>query len=41
MFENKMIGKVFGLKKDEIIEQLRILHYKDLHDLHLHVELLG
>jgi hypothetical protein len=34
MFENKVLGKIYGLKKDEVSDQVRILGNKELHDLY-------
>jgi hypothetical protein len=33
VFENRMLRRIFGPKKDEIIGEWRRLHNKDLNDL--------
>ena len=34
MFENKVLRKIFGTKKDDITGELRKLHNSELHVLH-------
>jgi hypothetical protein len=34
VFENRMMRKIFELKKDEITGQWRRLHSEELHDLY-------
>ena len=34
MFENKVLTKIFGAKRDEITEELRKLHNAKLHALY-------
>ena len=33
VFENRVLGKIFGPKKDEVTGEWRKLHNEDLHDL--------
>jgi hypothetical protein len=33
-FENRVLRKTVGPKREEVIEDLRKLHYEELHDLH-------
>jgi hypothetical protein len=34
LFENRMLRRIFGLKRDEVIGERRKLHNKELHDLY-------
>jgi hypothetical protein len=34
MFENKVLGKIFGPKKDEVTVEWRKLYNEELNDLH-------
>jgi hypothetical protein len=34
MFENRVLRRIFGRKRDEVTEELRKLHNKELHDLY-------
>jgi hypothetical protein len=34
MFENRMLRRIFGPKRDEVTGEWRRLHNEDLHDLH-------
>jgi hypothetical protein len=34
LFENKVIGRVFGHKRDEVTEEWRKLHNEELNDLY-------
>jgi hypothetical protein len=34
MFENRVLRKIFGLKKDEVIRDWRKLHNEELHNLY-------
>jgi hypothetical protein len=34
MFENRVLRRIFGLKKDEVTGEWRKLHNEELHDLH-------
>jgi hypothetical protein len=33
LFQNEVLGKMFGSKKDEVSEQFWILHYEEVCDL--------
>jgi hypothetical protein len=33
LFENKVLRRIFGPKRDEVAEQWRKLHNEELHDL--------
>jgi hypothetical protein len=35
MFENKVLRRIFGLKRDEVTGEWRKLHNEELHDLFL------
>ena len=41
VFENEIIGKIFGAKKDEITGEWRKLHNAELHALYSSPKLLG
>jgi hypothetical protein len=34
MFENRVLRRIFGLKRDEVTGEWRKLHNKELHDLY-------
>jgi hypothetical protein len=34
MFENKMLRRIFGPKKEEVVKGLRRLHKEELHNLY-------
>jgi hypothetical protein len=34
VFENRVLRRIFGLKRDEVMEGRRKLHKEDLHDLY-------
>jgi hypothetical protein len=34
VFENRVLGRIFGLKRDEVIGEWRNLHNEELHDLY-------
>jgi hypothetical protein len=34
VFENRMLRKIFGPKREKITEDWRRLHYEELHDLY-------
>jgi hypothetical protein len=34
MFENRVLRRIFGLKRDEVTGELRKLHNEELHDLY-------
>jgi hypothetical protein len=34
VFENRVLRKIFGLKRDEVMGEWRKLHNKELHDLY-------
>jgi hypothetical protein len=34
VFENRVLRRMFGLKKDEVVEGWRKLHNEELHDLY-------
>jgi hypothetical protein len=34
VFENRVLRRIFGQKKDEVTGEWRKLHDEDLHDLH-------
>jgi hypothetical protein len=34
VFENRVLGRIFGLKRDEVTEGWRKLHDQKLHDLY-------
>jgi hypothetical protein len=34
VFENRVLRRVFGLKRDEMTGEWRKLHNEELHDLH-------
>jgi hypothetical protein len=34
IFENKMLRRIFGLKRDEVIVGLRKLHNEEIHNLY-------
>jgi hypothetical protein len=34
VFENRLLRRIFGLKRDEVTGELRKLHNKELHDLY-------
>jgi hypothetical protein len=34
VFEKRMLRRIFGLKRDEVMGGLRELHYEELHDLY-------
>jgi hypothetical protein len=34
VFENRILRRIFGLKKDEVMGGWRKLHNKDLHDMY-------
>jgi hypothetical protein len=34
MFENRVLRRIFGLKRDEVTDEWRKLHKKELHDLY-------
>jgi hypothetical protein len=34
VFENRMLGRIFGLKRDELTGEWRKLHNEELHDLY-------
>jgi cell division protein FtsL len=31
VFENRVLRRIFGLKRDEVTEEWRKLHYEELH----------
>jgi hypothetical protein len=33
VFENRVLRRIFGPKRDEVTEELRKLHNKELHDM--------
>jgi hypothetical protein len=33
VFENRVLRRIFGLKRDEVAEEWRKLHNEELHDL--------
>lgn len=33
VFENKVVRKIFGSKKDKVSKQFRVSHHEKLHDL--------
>jgi hypothetical protein len=33
VFENRVLRRIFGLKRDEVMEEWRQLHNEELHDL--------
>jgi hypothetical protein len=35
VFENRVLRRIFGLKRDEVTGEWRKLHNKELHDLYL------
>jgi hypothetical protein len=35
IFENRVQRKMFGPKRDEVVQDWRKLHHEDLHDLYL------
>jgi hypothetical protein len=41
VFENRVLGRIFGLKRDEVTGEWRKLHNVDLNDLTLHQILFG
>jgi hypothetical protein len=34
MFENRVLRRIFGPKRDEVTEEWRTLHNEELHDLY-------
>jgi hypothetical protein len=34
VFENKVLRRIFGLRRDEVTEEWRKLHNEELHDLY-------
>jgi hypothetical protein len=34
VFENRVLRRIFGPKRDEVTGEWRKLHYKELHDLY-------
>jgi hypothetical protein len=34
VFENRVLGRIFGLKRDEVMREWRKLHNEELHDLY-------
>jgi hypothetical protein len=34
VFENRMLRRIFGPKRDEVVGQWRLLHIEELHDLY-------
>jgi hypothetical protein len=34
VFENRVLNRIFGSKRDEVTGEWRILHNKELHDLY-------
>jgi hypothetical protein len=34
MFENRVLRRIFGLRRDEVTGEWRILHKEELHDLY-------
>jgi hypothetical protein len=34
VFENRVLRRIFGLDRDEVVGDWRILHNKELHNLH-------
>jgi hypothetical protein len=34
VFENRVLGRIFGPKRDEVMGDWRILHNEDLHNLY-------
>jgi hypothetical protein len=34
VFENRVLGRIFGLKRDEVTGEWRKLHNEELHDLY-------
>jgi hypothetical protein len=34
VFENKVLRRIFGVRRDEVTGECRTLHNEDLHDLH-------
>jgi hypothetical protein len=34
MFENRLLRRIFGLKRNEVTEEWRKLHNEELHDLY-------
>jgi len=41
VYENRVLRRIFGSKRDEVTEEWRKLHNKELNDLYLHPILFG
>jgi hypothetical protein len=41
VFENKVLRRIFGPKRDEAIEEWRLLHNKELYDLYSSLNIIG
>jgi hypothetical protein len=41
MFENRVLRRIFGLKKDEVMGELRKLHTEELHNLYSSPSIIG
>jgi hypothetical protein len=41
VFENRVLRRIFGPKRDEVTGEWRKLHYKELHDLYSSVSVLS
>jgi hypothetical protein len=41
MFENRVLRKIFGLKRDEVTEEWRKLHNEELRDLYSLSSIIG
>jgi hypothetical protein len=41
VFENRVLRKIFGLKRDEVTGEWRKLHIEELHDLYCSPTLFG
>jgi hypothetical protein len=41
MFENRVLRRIFGLKRDEVTGEWRKLHNNELHDLYSSTSIIG
>ena len=41
MFENRMLGKVFGPKRDEVTGEWRRMHNEELYDMYSSPNIIG
>jgi hypothetical protein len=41
VFENRVLRRIFGLKREEVTEEWRKLHIEELHDLYSSPILFG